>query len=154
MREINGENNLLNHFWKNHWGSFLNLFVNIDIHHTIIFCIVILSHFSLFFQDLDIVLSKLNKNLKEDNRIGREMILLTAFEQFHCLLNYVTMEFNEIFVIKNLDWFSVFIIDTFRGTSSIILKRPIIIYMFIKKKEFLLLFRFVIVYLLNLRRTW
>lgn len=107
-----------------------------------------------FFQDPDSVLSKLNKKLKEDNRIGREMILLTAFEQFHCLLNYVTMEFNEIFVIKNLDWFSVYIIDTFRATSSIILKRPIIIYMFIKKKEFLLLFRVVIVYLLNLRRTW
>lgn len=27
-----------------------------------------------FFQDLDIVLSDLNKNLKEDNRIGRELI--------------------------------------------------------------------------------
>lgn len=31
-------------------------------------------HFSFFFQDLDIVLSDLNKNLKEDNRIGRELI--------------------------------------------------------------------------------
>lgn len=28
----------------------------------------------IFFQDLDIVLSDLNKNLKEDNRIGRELI--------------------------------------------------------------------------------
>lgn len=27
-----------------------------------------------FFQDLDIVLYDLNKNLNEDNRIGREMI--------------------------------------------------------------------------------
>lgn len=32
------------------------------------------STFHFFFQDLDIVLSDLNKNLKEDNRIGRELI--------------------------------------------------------------------------------
>lgn len=32
------------------------------------------STFHFFFQDIDIVLSDLNKNLKEDNRIGRELM--------------------------------------------------------------------------------
>lgn len=50
------------------------VFFHIYIYHTIMFCIVMQFHFSFFFQDLDIVLSDLNKNLKEDNRIGRELI--------------------------------------------------------------------------------
>lgn len=49
-------------------------FLHIYIYHTIMFCIVMQFHFSFFFQDLDIVLSDLNKNIKEDNRNGRELI--------------------------------------------------------------------------------